>query len=162
VVHEEAVGLSSETLQEKIGRVQLLTAFLFSICYNEDKEENMKDLKVVLENRPGTLADLGEALGKAGINIEGGCGFPCEGQGVAHILIEDPVAARRVIEGVGNKVLEERDVLVLDIEDKPGALGQIGRRIASAGVNIDLVYLATNSRMVLGVDDLDKAHGAVG
>ena len=121
----------------------------------------MKDLKIVLENRPGTLADMGEALGKAGINIDGGCGFPCEGKGIAHILIEDSVAARRVIEETGNKVLEEREVLVLDIEDRPGTLGQVCRRIASAGANIDLLYLAANNRIVIGVDDLDKARGAI-
>ena len=121
----------------------------------------MKDLKIVLENRPGTLADMGEALGKGGINIDGGCGFPCEGKGIAHLLIEDAVAARRAIEETGNKVLEEREVLVLDIEDRPGTLGQVCRRIASAGVNIDLLYLAANNRLVIGVDDLDKARGAV-
>ncbi len=53
-----------------------------------------KDLTVVLENRPGTLAELGEALGKAGINVDGMCGFPCEGRGVIHILVEDAGAAR--------------------------------------------------------------------
>ncbi|KKK54008.1 hypothetical protein LCGC14_3089060 [marine sediment metagenome] len=121
----------------------------------------MKDLKIILENRPGTFADIGEALGKVGINIEGGCGFPCEGKGIAHILIEDSAAARRAIEETGNKVLEEREVIVLDLEDRPGTLGQVCRRIASAGVNMDLLYLATNNRIVIGVDDLGKARTAV-
>jgi hypothetical protein len=66
-----------------------------------------------------------------------------------------------VIEETGNKVLEEREVLVLDIEDRPGTLGQVCRRIASAGANIDLLYLAANNRVVIGVDDLDKARGAI-
>lgn len=56
-----------------------------------------KDLTVVLEDRPGTIAHMGEALGKAGINIDGGCGFPCEGKGVLHILVEDAADARRVL-----------------------------------------------------------------
>ena len=86
---------------------------------------------------------------------------PSEGKGIAHILIEDSVAARRAIEATGNKVLEEREVLVLDIEDHSGTLGQICRRIASAGVNIEPLYLAANNRIVIGVDDLDKARGAV-
>ncbi len=101
-----------------------------------------KDLTVILEDRPGTLADVGEALGKAGINIEGGCGFPCEGEGVFHILVEDAAAARRALEEIGLEVRGERQVLVLEIEDRPGALGEVSRRIANAGVNIDLVYLA--------------------
>jgi hypothetical protein len=121
----------------------------------------MKDLKIVMANRPGTLADVGEALGSAGINIEGGCGFPCEGKGTGHLLVEDSAAARRAIEESGNEALEERDVLILDLDDKPGTLGKICRRIADAGVNIDLLYLATNNRLVLGTDDLDKARSSL-
>ncbi|MFQ6000483.1 MAG: ACT domain-containing protein [Anaerolineae bacterium] len=121
----------------------------------------MKDLTVILEDRPGTLADMGEALGKAGINIEGSCGFAIEGKGVGHILVEDAGAARRALEEVGIEVGDEREVLVLEIEDRPGALGEVSRRIANAGVNIELVYLATNTRLVIGADDLDKARAAL-
>jgi hypothetical protein len=120
-----------------------------------------KDLTIILEDRPGTLADMGEALGKAGINIEGLCGFPCEGKGIGHILVEDVAAARRALEEVGIEVRGERPVLVLEIEDRPGALGEVTRCIANAGVNVDLVYLAANNRLVIGADDLDKARAAV-
>jgi len=120
-----------------------------------------KDLTVILEDRPGTLADVGEVLGKAGINIEGGCGFPCEGEGILHILVEDAAAARRALEEIGLEVRGERQVLVLEVEDRPSALGEISRRIANAGVNTDLLYLATNNRLVIGADDLDKARAAV-
>ncbi len=120
-----------------------------------------KDLTVILEDRPGTAADMGEALGKAGVNIEGGCGFPIEGRGVIHILVEDAVAARRALQQAGLEVRDERQVLVLEIEDRPGVMGNISRRIAKAGVNIDLMYLATNNRMVIGVDDIDKARAAI-
>ncbi len=116
----------------------------------------MKDIKVVLENRPGTLADMGEALGNAGVNIEGMCG-PCEGDGEAHVLVDDAVAARAALGEAGIDVQEERDVLVITVPDKPGALGEICRRIGDAGVNIDFFYAATNTRIVLGVDDLEKA-----
>lgn len=121
----------------------------------------MKDLTITLEDRPGTLADMGEALGKAGINIEGLCGFPCEGKGVIHILVEDAAAARRTLEEIGLEVRGERQVLVLEIKDRPGAFGEVSRRIANAGVNVDLAYLASNTRLVLGADDLDKARAAV-
>jgi len=120
-----------------------------------------KDLTVVLEDRPGTLADIGEALGKAGLNIDGLCGFPCQGKGVIHILVEDAAAARRALEEKGLEVRDERQVLVLEIEDRPGAFGDLTRRIAKAGVNIDLTYPATNNRLVIGADDLDKARAAV-
>jgi hypothetical protein len=121
----------------------------------------MKDLTVILEDRPGTLADMGEALGKAGINIDGLCGFPCEGKGMIHILVEDATAARRILEEIGIEVRGERQVLILELEDRPGVFGDVTRRIANAGVNIDLVYAATNTRMVIGADDLDKARAAV-
>lgn len=119
------------------------------------------DLTVILEDRPGTLADVGEALGKAGINIEGWCGFPSGGKGILHILVEDAVAARRVLQEAGLEVRSERPVLILEVEDRPGVLGDVCRRIARAGVNVDLAYVATNTRLVIGADDLDKARAAV-
>ncbi|MGH2555898.1 MAG: ACT domain-containing protein [Actinomycetota bacterium] len=122
----------------------------------------MKDLTVVLENRPGTLASLGESLGKAGVNIEGFCGFPAEGQAIGHLLVEDAAAARQALEAAGAKVTGERDILVVDIENRAGTLGQAARKVADAGVNIDLVYVASDNRVVVGADDLDKARAALG
>ena len=119
------------------------------------------DLTVILEDRPGTLADLGEALGEAGINIEGLCGFPREGKGALHLLVEDEPTARRALEEAGLQVHSERQVLILDVEDRPGEFGSICRRIANAGINIDLVYLATNTRLVVGADDQDKARAVI-
>jgi hypothetical protein len=80
----------------------------------------MKDLTVILEDRPGTLADLGEATGRAGINIEGVCGTTQEGQGVMHIAVEDAAATRAALSDAGIDVAGERDVLVVDVEDRPG------------------------------------------
>lgn len=121
-----------------------------------------KDLTVILDDRPGTLATLTEALGKAGINIDGLCGFPSEGKGVIHILVQDAAAARRAVEAAGFTVRGEREVLVLDAQDRPGEVGQITRRIANAGVNIDLIYVATKTRVVIGASDLPKAKAALG
>ncbi len=120
-----------------------------------------KDLTVILEDRPGTLGDMGEALGKAGINIEGCCGFRSEGKGVIHILVEDVAAARRELQQAGIKVRDERQVLILDVENRPGVAGDIMSRIAKAGVNIDLIYVAMNNRLVIGADDIDKARSAI-
>ena len=116
-----------------------------------------KDLTVILENRPGTLADLGEALGGAGINLDAMCGFPCEGKGVIHILVEDAGGARSALEAAGLAVESERDVLLFDAEDRPGMLGETMRKLANAGVNFDLLYKATQSMLVIGADDLEKA-----
>jgi hypothetical protein len=117
-----------------------------------------KDLTLMLEDRPGTLADMGEVLGKAGVNIDGMCGFANQGKGIIHILVEDATAARKALESAKIQVQEERDVLVLNITDRPGEFGRLCRKIAKAGVNINLSYLTTNTRLVLGVDNLDKAR----
>ncbi len=122
-----------------------------------------KDLMVILVNRPGTLADAAEALGRAGINIEGGCGFPAGGEGVLHVLVEDAAGARRAIEQAGLEVREERDVVVLDpLPDQPGTLGAALRRIADAGVNVDLLYNAADGRVVLGGADIAGLRRAAG
>lgn len=120
----------------------------------------MKDLTVILQNKPGTIADVGEALGKANINMGGICGFPCEGEGVLHILVEDAGSAKNVLEEAGFEVRAEREVLVHEVEDKPGTLGEVCRRMANAGVNIDLIY-GSFKGAVFGVDDLDKARAVL-
>jgi len=120
-----------------------------------------KDLTLILEDRPGSLAKMGEALGKAGINIDGVCGVTVEGKGLIHVLVQDPVKARRALEANGIEVAGELDVLVLDVEDRPGVLANIARRLASADVNIQLIYLATSTRLVLGVNDLEKARAVL-
>jgi hypothetical protein len=120
-----------------------------------------KDLTVALEDRPGILAQLGEALGVAGVNIEGFCGYTSGGRGIIHLLVDDAAKARGALEGSGIDVQDEREVLVVDIEDRPGALGVIARRIANADVNLDLAYLATSTRLVLGAEDLESVRRAV-
>jgi hypothetical protein len=119
------------------------------------------DMTVELENRPGALAALGEAAGGAGVNLDGVCGFAPEDVGVVHVLVDDAEAARGAFEAAGITVRDGREVLVADLEDRPGALGALARRMADAGVNIDLVYLATNTRLVLGVDSLDEARAVL-
>lgn len=125
-----------------------------------------KDLTVIVEDRPGTLADLGEATGKAGINIDGMCGFPSEGKGVIHILVDDTEGARRALEGAGLEVRGERDVLILrggvDIVDRPGQTGEIMRRLADEAINVDLVYATWKGDAVIGADDVAKAGEALG
>jgi hypothetical protein len=124
-----------------------------------------KDLTVSLEDRPGTLADLGEALGKGGVNIEGICGLGVEGRGIIHVLVEDAAKAKQALEGAGIKVEGEADALVMDVvgnQDRPGALGEMARAVSNAGVNIRACYLATKSRGVLVTTDNAKAAEALG
>lgn len=117
------------------------------------------DFTVELENQAGALADLGETTGKAGVNLEAVCGITYEDVGVIHILVDDADAARNALTEGDISIRDEREVLVTDVTDRPGALGELTRRLADADINIDLIYLATNTRIVLGVDKLDKARG---
>ena len=119
----------------------------------------MKDLAISLENRPGALAEMGDALGRAGVSIEGGGAFVVNSEGVAHFLFEDGGAARRALEAAGIRVLEEREVLVQRLnQSQPGQLGKITRRMADAGVNIEVLYSDHDHQLILVVDDLDKGR----
>ena len=124
------------------------------------------DLGVTVEDSPGGLADVGEALGNAGINIEGLCGVGLGDRGVIHVLVEDGAAARAALEGAGLTVESESEALVNELPsgqvDTPGVMGQMARAVADAGVNMRAVYLATNNRAVAVTDDNDKARAALG
>jgi hypothetical protein len=124
-----------------------------------------KDLGVTVDDRPGGLADIGEALGNAGINIEGLCGIGLGDRGVIHLLVEDGAAARSALEGAGLTVESESEALVSEIPGDvatPGTLGRMARAVADAGVNMQAVYLATNNRAVAVTDNNDKARAALG
>ena len=119
----------------------------------------MKDLAILLENRPGALADMGEALGRAGISIEGGGAWVVGGSGIAHFLFGDGTAARQALEAAGIRVLGERDVLVQRLKQAvPGQLGQLMRRMADAGVNIEVLYSDHDHQLILVVDDLARGR----
>jgi hypothetical protein len=119
----------------------------------------MKDLAIALDNRPGALAEMGDALGRAGVSIEGGGAFVVHGEAVAHFLFDDGGAARAALEAAGICVLEERDVLVQRLnQTQPGQLGKITRRMAEAGVNIEVLYSDHNHQLILVVDDLEKGR----
>lgn len=119
----------------------------------------MKDLCIVLEDRPGALADMGETLGRAGVSIEGGGVFVSGGAGIAHFLFADGSAARSVLEAAGIRVGAEREVLVQRLRQaEPGQLGKIARRMAEAGVNIEVMYSDHDHQLILVVDDLERGR----
>jgi hypothetical protein len=119
----------------------------------------MKDLAIVLENRPGALADMGEALGRAGVSIEGGGAWVVGGEGIAHFLFADGAAARKALEAAGIRVLAERDVVVQRLKQGvPGQMGMLTRRMADAGVNIDVLYSDHDHQLILVVDNLPRAR----
>ncbi|MGD0121396.1 MAG: amino acid-binding protein [Candidatus Limnocylindrales bacterium] len=120
------------------------------------------DLTVSLVNQPGTLLRATDALARAGVNIEGACGYVREGQGVYHVLVEEAERARRALLDGGLEIQAERQVVVIAIENRPGSAAAVLRRVAEAGANIDLLYMATDGRLVLGGDDVPAIRRALG
>jgi len=117
----------------------------------------MFDVSIKLENKPGEMARMGEALGAAGVSVEGGGGWVVDGKGCMHFLFEDGEAARKPLENVGIEVLDVCEVLVQKLrQDVPGQLGKIARRMADAGVNIEVVYSDHANQLILVVDDFEK------
>ena len=121
------------------------------------------DLRVTVENRPGAVAEAAEALGRAGVNALGGFGYAEGGQGTAHLLVEDADAerARQALESAG-LTCQEQDVIVVPVEDRPGSGGEVLRKVADAGANLDFIYTTTRGQLVLGGPNLDQARQAVG
>jgi hypothetical protein len=122
------------------------------------------DLTVILDDTPGELARLGEVTGDAGVNIRGLAAFTGEGRGVIHMLIDDDQVARATSElrraGIG--IADEREVLVVDIHDRPGSLGELARELAESNVNIDLAYTTFGGvKLVIATDDLENARAAL-
>jgi len=123
------------------------------------------DLTVVLDDRAGQLAHMGEALGDAGVNIEGFCATTDDGVGVVHVLVENAMVAQNALILADIKVEGEADAVVIDLTDedagKPGTLGRVAGRVATAGINISIAYLATGDRAVLVTSDNEKAREAL-
>lgn len=119
----------------------------------------MQDLSIELDNQPGALARMGEVLGAAGVSVEGGGVWVVGGRGVAHFLFQDGEAARHALVAAGIAVHAVTDVLVQRLrQDVPGQLGLIGRRMAEAGVNIEVMYSDHDHQLILVVDDPVKGR----
>ncbi len=119
----------------------------------------MHDLTIALDNRPGALAEMGEALGRGGVSIEGGGAWVVDGRGVAHFLFDDGEAARAALEAAGIKVLAVREVVVQRLKQAvPGQLGKLTRRMADGGVNIEVLYSDHDHQLILVVDDVERGR----
>ena len=114
----------------------------------------MYDLTIRLENKLGAIAEMGEALGKAGVSIEGGGAFVVNNEGVAHFLFEDGALAQQTLETAGIEVIACRQVLVQKLsQEVPGQLGKLTGLMADAGVNIEVIYSDHYNQLILVVDD---------
>jgi hypothetical protein len=122
------------------------------------------NLTVILKDEPGQLARLGAATGGAGVNIEGMCAFTGEGRGIIHLLIADDAVDRAVeaLEREGLGIADRREVLVVDVANQPGSLGELARQLTAARVNIELLYTTFGGvKLVIATDDLESARAAL-
>ncbi len=119
------------------------------------------DLVIDVQNTPGALARVAGAISDAGVNI---AAATCVGPGERaelHILVPHAEAAKHALAISHLSVTREREVVVVDVEDRPGQLADLTRKIAKAGVDLDLVYVATQNRVVFGSADLAALLEAV-
>lgn len=118
----------------------------------------MKDLEIILENKIGQLALLGETLGKNKISLEGGGVFENGAYSIAHFLVEEAERAKAILAAVGIKVLKINEVIIQKLrQDVPGQLGMFCRRLADAGINIRIQYSDHSNQLIVVVDDYEKA-----
>ena len=119
----------------------------------------MKDLEIILANKIGELALLGETLGKNRISLEGGGVFANGEFSVAHFLVEEAEQAREVLEKAGLKVTRVSNVIIQKLrQDVPGQLGMFCRKLADARVNILTQYSDHSNRLIIVPDDFEKAR----
>jgi len=119
------------------------------------------DLVIEIENTPGALAGVAAAISDAGVNIAAATCVGAADRAELHILVPHAEAARHALAISHLAVSREREVVVVDVEDRPGVLADITRKVAGAGVNLDLVYAATRDRLVLGATDIEALKAAL-
>src|ERR671935_2165458 len=120
------------------------------------------DLVIDLENAPGALAAVAAAISDAGVNIAAATCIGTGQQAELHILVKHAEAAKHALAISHVAVTREREVVVVDVQDRPGVLADLTRKIARAGVNLDLVYVATQNRVVFGAQDIASLRAALG
>ena len=119
------------------------------------------DLVIDIENSPGSLAEVAAAISDAGVNLAAATCLGTGERAELHILVPHAEAARHALATTQVGVTREREVVVVEVEDRPGVLADLTRKIAKAGVNLDLVYVATRNRVVFGAPDLDALRAAL-
>ena len=119
------------------------------------------DLVIDVEDTPGALAQVATAISDAGVNIAAATFLGPGDRAEIHILVPHAEAVKHALAISHVAVTGEREVVVVDVEDRPGVLADLTRKVAKAGVNLDLVYVATRNRIVFGSQDLAALRAAL-
>jgi hypothetical protein len=119
------------------------------------------DLVIEIANEPGALARVAAAISDAGVNLAAATCMGTADRVELHVLVPHAGAARHALALSQLAVTREREVVVVEVEDRPGVLADLTRKVADSGVDLDLVYVATNNRLVFGSADLDGLRSAL-
>ncbi|PRX54596.1 amino acid-binding ACT domain-containing protein [Flagellimonas meridianipacifica] len=118
----------------------------------------MKDLEILLENKVGSLALMGETLGKYKVSLEGGGVFDNGEFSIAHFLVDEADRAKMELEKVGIKVVKINDVIIQKLrQDIPGQLGSFCRELANAKINILTQYSDHSNQLIIVPDNYENA-----
>ena len=109
-------------------------------------------------------AEIWEMLGAAGLGIEASCTLPSVDGRIVRVVLADAdvSAARRALLDAGFGAVDRHEVIIVDVENRPGSLGELARRVADTGATLTTLYMATGNRVVIGADDLDKVRALLG
>ena len=121
----------------------------------------LEEIIVIVDDEPGTLAGIGELLGRSGVNIETLCASSYNGNGIIHLVVDDGEDAGEVLKANGYKIEGTRPVMTATLDDRPGELGRYCRKLAHAGVEISSAYVARRNNgeteLIFAVDDFEAA-----
>ncbi|MCL4237134.1 MAG: ACT domain-containing protein [Anaerolineae bacterium] len=115
------------------------------------------EFTIVIQDRPGALADLTEVLAQNAVNILAIHASPCTGQGVVQFVADNPDATIEALKD-GGFDYTTHNVLFVGLVHQPGALARLARALANAAININAVYITMTGQLVLDVSDLSKAQ----
>jgi hypothetical protein len=119
------------------------------------------EFTVGLENKPGTLANMGHVLARAGVNIDAIHQISVDDESIVQFIVDDSEKGATALSQAGIR-FTSREVLIVNVLDQPGMLGDVAMVMADAGINIDSIYLMRTGVVVMGVDDLDGAYQVAG
>ena len=125
----------------------------------------VKQISAWVEDRPGVLGQVADALGAKGVSIRAFTATAIDGRGFIRLVVDQPGAAKRILKAQEWKVTDE-DVIEVTLPDRPGALGQVADRLGAAGVNVSYAYVGTAKsaskvNLYLAVNDVKAALKAL-
>jgi hypothetical protein len=119
----------------------------------------MQDMTFII-SAERAAAEIWETLGAADVNVEASCTFPSTSGRVVRIVVadEDAAAGKKALLDAGFSALDQHEVVVATIDNEPGDLGRLARRVADSGAKLTTLYMAMGNRVVVSADDLDKVR----